>query len=400
MVDRGHRVTVITGIPNYPTGRFFSGYPLKLRQWEELDGVRILRLPLYPDHSSSSVKRAACYLSFALTSSCLGALLVEPADIAFVYHPLTLGITAWWIGLVKKVPYIFNIQDMYPESLTSTGLVTNGFVVPAVARLAKFIYDKAAAVAVISPGFRKNLIEKGIPEHKIQVVLNWADESIYHPVRRDTAMADEFGFTGHFNILYAGSMGPPQGLHNLLKAASLLRDIPDLQFVLIGDGLERPMLEATAAELGLRNVRFLHRQPASRMPAFYALADALLVHLIDDPLFEITIPSKTQSYLACGRPLLTSVKGDAADLAVSAGAAVTAQPSDPVDLARAAMQLYEMNPAQRQRMGEAGRKFFLENLTMNRLLDEYEDLFRRMARDKRRTRRTDSGQFVCGSSGA
>ena len=375
MVTRGHKVTVITGFPNYPYGRIFPGYKQKMWQWEELDGGRVLRLPLYPDRSYSHVRRLACYFSLALSASLAGPIAFSNADVIFVYHPITLCIPAWMIGFTHKVPFVINIQDMYPESLTSTQIVKDRRVINAVDKFAKFMYKKAAAIAVISPGFKRNLCIKGVPEERIHVIYNWADESIFYPAPRNEALATEYGFAGKFNILYAGSMGPPQGLHNVIDAASFLTDIKDLQFVFIGDGLERESLENETRDRNLKNVFFLPRQPVSKMPAFSALADIQLVHLIDSPLFEITIPSKTQSCLACGRPIIICGRGDAKELVLRAGAGVSVQPSDPQDLARAVRDLYKMTPAERQVLGDSGRRFFLENLTLDIALSEYENLF-------------------------
>ena len=178
-----------------------------------------------------------------------------------------------------------------------------------------------------------------------------------------------------FNIVYAGNMGAAQDLRNVLHAAKLLADLDRLQFVFIGDGTERALLEETARSEGLTNVRFLPRQPMERMPAYYALADATLVHLRDDPLFEITIPGKTQSCLSAGKPILACVNGDAADLVARARAGICAKPNDPRDLARAVRELYAMTDAAREEMGTSGRVYFEQNMTHHVLMDRYEELF-------------------------
>lgn len=385
MVERGHEVTAITGFPNYPLGRIYEGYKQRLRQWDKLDGVKVLRLPLYPDHSLSAIKRSAYYLSLAFTSAILGIVLGGPADIIFVFHPHTMAIPAWWIGLLRRIPFVLNIQDMYPESLTTVNISNKSLIYKGVDRFTKFVYSRACLLSVISPGFRKSLINKGVPEGKIEVILNWADEKIYCPMPRDESLAAQCGMAGCFNVVYAGNMGPPQGLMNVIEAATILSDTTtdaaDIQFVFIGDGNEKSSLMRAVNDRNLRNVRFLPRQPASKMPFFYALADVLLVHLIDDPLFEITIPCKTQSYLACGRPLLMCLKGDAADLVLQAGAGLVACPSVPLDLARAVKYLYEMPPEKRQAMGDRGRDYFLKNLTIKASVDKYEAVFRRAITD-------------------
>jgi glycosyltransferase involved in cell wall biosynthesis len=375
LVERGHQVSVVTGFPNYPEGRIYPGYRQRLCQREEIDGVRIFRLPLFPDRSRSALRRSANYLSFAASASLLGPAVSGPTDVMLVYHPpSTLGIPAWLISSLRRVPFVYEIQDMWPETLPATGMVRNPFILNALTKLSTFTYRRAAAITVISPGFKRSLVQKGVPEQKIHVVLNWGYEGAYKLVPPDEGLAREWGMLGRFNVVYAGNMGPAQGLHNVLEAARLLTDCPAIQFVLLGHGVDRADLEERVRAKQIPNVRFLPAQPMECMPSVYALADALLIHLVNDPLFEITIPGKTQSYLASGRPLLVAVSGDAADLVLEAGAGVAARPSDPADLARAVRELYARPPEQRQAMGMAGRKYYLENLAPNILIDRYEHL--------------------------
>lgn len=375
MVKRGHTVVSITGFPNYPYGKVFDGYKQKLWAIEEIDGVKVIRLPLYTDHSLSAFKRSAYFLSLAFASTILGPLLAEPIDIIFVFHTLTMGLPSWILGLLRNKPFVFNLQDMYPESLTTVKMSQKSFVYRSVDRVAKFIYERATAISVISPGFKKSLVVKGIDANKIHVIYNWADESIYKPVQKNEQLAREHGLLNRFNVVFAGNMGPPQGLLNVIEAAKLLINTPQIQFVLIGDGIEKESLIKAAIEHNLQNVKFISRQEASKMTDFYALADCLLVHLVDEPLFEITIPGKTQSYLACEKPILMSVKGDAAQLIRDAGAGLVAQPSDPSDLAKVVRELYRMSAEERQAMGANGKSYFLRNFTVDASIDKYETLF-------------------------
>ncbi len=390
LVARGHIVTAITGFPNYPQGRVYPGYRQRLWQWEKMDGVRVLRLPLYPDHSRSAARRSLNYLSFAASTSLLGPALCGPADVMWVYHPpLTVGIPAWWIGLLRRVPFVYEIQDMWPETLPVSGMVTNERVLGWLGHFADFVYKQAAAITVISPGFKRNLVQKGVPAERIHVVPNWADEEIYRPVLPDPVLAEEYEMAGRFNIIYAGNMGLAQALDTVVEAATLLQDLPAVQFIMIGDGLDRPELERQVQTRQLTNVRFLPRQPAERMPHFYALADALLVHLKRDPLFEITIPSKTLAYMACGRPILCAVAGDAADVVRSAGAGVTCSPQHPPALAQAVRKLYSMSKTELEALGQAGRGAFRANYTRQVLIDRYEALLADVA--ERWKARQDSG---------
>lgn len=392
LVRHGHRVTVVTGFPNYLTGRLYPGYKIRWRQWETIDGVRVLRVPLYPDHSRSGLRRILNYLSFALSASSIGAALCGPADAMWVYQPpLTVGIPAWWIGLLRRIPFIFNIHDMWPETLAATGMFPSTIAAKWLGALARFVYRRAAAITVDSPGFKRNLIEKGVPADKIRFIPDWADEDVYRPVPRDEALAAEYGVSGHFNVMFGGYMGAAQALENVLRAAERLRDLPSVQFVLIGDGIDAGGLRQAAHERGLPNVRFIPRQPAERMPYFYAWADALLVHLKRDPLFEITIPSKTIAYLACGRPIITCTAGDAADVVRDAGAGLVCPPEDPAALAQAVRELASLSPEQRDALGQAGRQAHLKKYTRAVLEEKHESLLEETAIKSKRRRREAGG---------
>lgn len=381
LAARTHQVTSVTGYPNYPSGQLYPGYRIHWRQWEYLDGVRVLRLPLYPSHDRSALKRAANYSSFAISASVLGPTLIGQADVMWVYHPpLTIGLPAWLISAARHVPFVFEIQDMWPETLAATGMFSSQSAANVLSAFARFVYRRAAAITVISPGFRQNLICKGVPAEKIQIMPNWADEDVFRPVPPDAALAAEYGFAGRFNVLFAGNMGSAQALDAVLDAASCLQEMPAIQFVFIGDGVDAGRLKASARERGLANVRFIGRQPAEQMPRFFALADALLVHLRRNPLFEITIPSKTIAYLACGRPIIAATAGDAAEVVRDAGAGLICPPEDPAALAARVRELYEMSPETRAALGEAGRQAHLRHYTRRALVDRYETLLESISR--------------------
>jgi colanic acid biosynthesis glycosyl transferase WcaI len=378
--ERGHTVTALTGFPNYPGGELYPGYRVCWRQWEQRNGVRVLRVPLYPEHSRSGLKRMLNYASFALSATTIGVALCGPADVMWVYHPpLTVGISAWWIGLLRRIPFVYEIQDLWPETLAATGMLNSPRALRVVGRVAQFIYRRAAAITVISPGFKRNLIAKGVPADKIHVIPNWADEEVYRPVARDEALACEHSLLDRFNIMFAGVMGAAQALDTVLDAAEQLRDMPAVQFVLIGDGIDVERLKQQAATRQLANVCFIGRQPAERMPHFFAWADALLVHLKRDPLFEITIPSKTIAYLACGRPILCGVAGDAADVVREAQAGLIIPPQDASALAHAVRDLIQMPVDQREALGRNGRAAFERQYTRAVLVQKYEALFEEVA---------------------
>jgi colanic acid biosynthesis glycosyl transferase WcaI len=375
LIQKGHEVNVVTGIPNYPHGKFYPGYHLRPWQWEVRDGVRILRVPVVPDHSTSPVRRMLNYLSFMAASSLLGPLGAGKADAMYVWHPpLTVGVSAWVIGLMRRIPFVYGVHDLWPEAVEATGMLTNQRMLGWMGKLERFVYRQASSIAVISPGYKKNLEGKGVPPEKVHVITDWANESIYRPVDPDGALSEQMGMDGRFNVMFGGNMGPSQALGTVIEAAQRLANVPEIQFVFAGDGMEQPRLESMIQEKGLTNVRFLGRQPAETMPHLYANSEVLLAHFRKGPLFEISVPGKLFAYLACQRPVLMASKGDAADMVNEAGAGVTCAAEDPTALAEAVMKLYYMTPEQRQKLGMAGRQAFQQKYSREILLRRHEEL--------------------------
>jgi glycosyltransferase involved in cell wall biosynthesis len=240
-------------------------------------------------------------------------------------------------------------------------------------------------LVVLSPGFRRTLAARGVNEEKIEVIENWCDEEALRPVPRDPKLADELGLDDSFTVLFAGTMGVYQGLDAVLDAAALLYAAGDLvQFLFVGGGIERDRLISRAREIP--TVRFLERRPTEEMPAIVAVADALLVHLKNDPLFEITIPSKTQAYLYAGRPILMAVRGDAADIVREAEAGVLCEPEDPVSIAEGIRCLAQLSAVERERMGQNGAAYYLREMSLKQGTDKFEAIFNRAVLVRREDR--------------
>jgi colanic acid biosynthesis glycosyl transferase WcaI len=379
LVTRGHKVTSITTFPNYPVGRIYPGYKQRIWTHEDKDGVHVIRLPIYPDHSRSGVKRAISYLSFMLIVCLLGPLLSGKVDVLWVYQPpLTTGFAGHWISLLRHAPLVYEIQDMWPETLTATGMLSNKRILGLLDKLAKFIYHRASAITVASQGLKRNLLDKGVASDKIHVIPDWAQEAIYKPVTKDIEIGKVFHLTDRFNVIFAGNLGPAQALDTMITAASMLHTLPNIQFVIIGDGLDLPALKTKVQEYQLTNVRFIDRQPPTKMADFFAWAGVLLIHLRNDPLFTITVPAKTISYMACGKPILCAVAGDSAEVVRNAGAGLICPPENPQEMAKAIEIMYAMSDAQREAMGQAGRQAFLEHYTCQKLATCYEDVFKNL----------------------
>ena len=354
LLAHGHDVTVLTGFPNYPAGELYPGYRLRLIQREVVAGVPVVRLPLYPDHSRSGLLRIVNYVSFAL-AALFGVFAVRRPDVIFVYHPpLTIGLPAILLSRFWRVPFVYQIQDLWPDTLKSTGMVSNEAALQAVDQVAKLIYREAAAIPVISQGFAQRLQQRGVPAEKIHVISNWVDGDVYHPQAPDPQRAVQLGLAGHFNIMFAGNLGAAQALDTVIEAAQLLQAQPEIQFVFVGDGVALEELKARSNEYGLTNIRFLGRYASSEMNGLYALADVLLVHLRDDPLFAITVPHKIFAYMAVGKPILCAVRGEAAQTVLNVGAGLACPPQAARALVESVLALHAMPQEQRDGMGRCG----------------------------------------------
>lgn len=366
----GHEVTVLTGFPNWPSGEVYPGYRIRPWQREIMDGIRVVRVALYPDHSRSGLKRALNYISFAVSAMMLGPWLVKRPDVIHAIPPLTVGIPAWLLSRLWRVPFTHEIQDIWPETLAATGMLNNQRALAYIGRFAKWLYKRASAIRVISLGFKANLIQKGVSPEKIHVISNWVDTDFYKPVERDPELSAKLGLAGRHNVMYAGAIGPAQGLDTVLEAAKLLVDVPQIQIVIVGDGIDRAHLEDLSRAYDLHNTIFLGRYPSEAMPGLYAQADVLLVHLRDDPLFRITIPHKVFTCLASGKPVLVAIEGDAAAVAKSAQAGLTCPSGDPKALADAIRRFYEMSPNDRHALGQNGRRAVCKDYGRDYLVEQ------------------------------
>ncbi len=363
LAARGFEVEVLTGFPNYPGGAVYSGYRIKLIQREVIDGIRVTRVPLFPSHSRSKLGRVANYLSFAASSTVYGLFFAKRPDLVYAYHPpLTVGLAASMLKLFRRIPFVYDIQDLWPDTLKATGMVGSPLVLNVVSIVCDFVYSQAHSIVVLSPGFKAILMERGLPAEKISVIYNWCDEAA---LAQNAVAPSAIECMAHgFTLLFAGNIGYAQGLSSVLKAAEILQmKKAAVQIVFLGEGIALADLKTKARDANLDNVHFLPKVPMSHVGQYLAAASALLIHLRNDPLFEITIPSKTQAYMAVGKPLLMAVKGDAADLVLRSDCGVLAFPEDPDSLADAIQAMASMPPTELKRMGDNAARFYKEHLS-------------------------------------
>ncbi|UZN04143.1 glycosyltransferase family 4 protein [Cellulomonas sp. S1-8] len=392
LVRRGHRVTVLTGFPNYPGGRVYDGYRIRARQYERMDGVDVVRVPLYPSHDRSAIKRVLNYVSFAASAS-VAALTVPRPDVVYVYHPpATVGLPAMVLRWLRGVPFVYDVQDLWPDTLSATGMLRNPTALRLVAAWMRAVYGSAARVTVLSAGFKRSIVARGVKPDHVEVIPNWTHETAPVAPRPSPERARELGFTAEVHVVFAGQMGAAQALDVVLDAAAVLADDERIRFVLIGGGIDSDRLRAERDRRGLLNVELLPRRPPEEIGEILALGDGLLVHLRDDPLFRITVPSKTQAYLRAGRPVLMGVRGDAAELVEQAEAGIAFEPENADDLVRAVRQLASMTADERHAMGARGADYYQQHLALQQGVGRFEALLSDVARTggRRRGRRTDS----------
>ena len=370
--ERGHSVTVLTAIPNYPSGRFFRGYGYFRKVREDYGGIKVLRVPLVPRGGGGNVRLAINYLSFALSSSLLAPLVCRGKyDLIFVWEssPVTIGLPALILKWMKSVPIMFWVQDLWPDSLAATGAVKSSLVLRLVDDLVRFIYRGCDRVLVQSMAFSPLVETQGVDPRRILYFPNCVEE-FYRPVDVEPGATERKEMPDGFRILFAGNIGAAQDFGTILAAAERLKDHPDIHWVIMGDGRMRSWVEdeIQKRELG-RTVHLLERRPAKAMPRYFSLVDVLLVTLRKEPIFALTIPTKVQSYLACARPILAALEGEGARIIEEAGAGFSVTPEDPEALAKAALAFYRTPETERSAMGLRGRKYSESHFERRMLLD-------------------------------
>lgn len=371
----GYEVSVLTGFPNYPGGKLYKGYKIKPLSKSVINGVRIYRSALYPSHNNSSLKRFANYVTFALSAATVALFLTRPS-VAYVYHPPgTIGLVAWVLKYLRNVPFILDVQDLWPDSLSATNMVNSPKILKLVELWMKRLYIDASKIVVLSEGFKKSLINNGIAPEKIVVIPNWADENKL--AFDSSAINSEPG--SKLNIVFAGTLGRAQGLDTVLKAAALVGDESNITFSFIGDGSDKNRLISLAKHLHLQNVKFIPPVPMENISNYLGKADVLLVQLSGNPLFEITIPSKIQAYLFIGKPILAGVKGDAKKIIDDSNVGFTYDSNDPKELVAAIKKFQSLNKQEQVELGIKGNLYYKEYLSLRKGVYTFRNEFQNVA---------------------
>jgi len=380
LVEHGHEVTVLTAFPNYPLGRLYDGYKLAWRQWEQVNGVHILRVPLYPDHSSSWLKRSLNYGSFMLSASTIGLMLAGRVDVIFVYSPpMTLGLTAGLFKLFHRAPILLDVVDLWPDAIFGSGMVSSGFLVKASGWIANIAYHLADKITVLTDGFESRLESVGVPKGKISVIPPWADRGLYSRAERNPEFGDKYALHGKFCIIHAGNVGPFQDIDNVLSAAERLRSIDDLRIIFVGGGRDLEKVKKEKEARSLDNVIFTGSYPVEEMAGIIAWGNALLVSLRSDPYLSINLPSKVPAYLAAGKPIIACAEGETGRLIADNHVGLCCTPGDPTLLAETVKRFMALSEEECGEMGKRSRKTFEMLYDKDILIGKYISMLETMA---------------------
>ena len=378
LIARGHEVEVVTGFPNYPTGKLYPGYRLSMHREDEIEGVKIHRVALYPSHDRSSFRRILNYFSFAFSALIHGLFRAGKFDVLYVYPPIPAALAARLVGGIRRRPYVMDVQDLWPDSVVKSGMPGVTWMGWILGAMCRFAYRGATRITAQSQGIAARLVERGVPAEKIDVIYNWADEEAAAPLGNHDL--SPYAFENRFNIVYGGNLGAMQGLDVLVRAAHLAGTrAPDLQLLLIGNGVESGRLKALVDELGATNVRIAPGVPRNHVGDIFAAADVLALHLNPDPLFEITIPQKTQFYLAMGKPVLIGMRGEAARFVTDAGAGIAVEPGNVEAIADAMVEMARMPRVALEEMGARGKAAYRRDFAFAAAIEATESALLRAA---------------------
>lgn len=373
LMEMGHEVSVLTGLPNYPTGKIYEGYGFSSIGRQVIDGVEIIRCPVIPRFSGKRYQLFLNYMSFAFCATIAALInLKSRYDIIFVYEPspITVGIPARILKYLNKTPIIFWVQDLWPDSLTATGAITNTYIIYLIKHLVTYIYRGCDRILVQSRAFIEPIKQLNLVEPAIDYFPNSAEE-FYKPVIVNEADNETSLMPKGFNVLFAGNIGVAQDFETILSAAEILKSYENINWVILGDGRLTDWLNKQIEYRGLTDVFILlGLYPPDTMPRFFSLADVLLVTLRREPIFSLTIPSKIQSYLACGKPIIAAIDGEGARIVNEANAGIAVDAENPQALASSVLKLKNMDKEDRESMGQNGRKYFEKNFERKKLLEQ------------------------------
>jgi glycosyltransferase involved in cell wall biosynthesis len=341
-VMRGDQVTVITCAPNFPKGRVFEGYRNRLWQQETVDGIRVIRVWSYVTANDGFVRRVLDYTSY-MFAAFIASWFVRRVDLVVATSPqFFTAVAGWAVGALKRIPFVFELRDLWPESIKAVGAMKESVAIRLLEKLELFLYRRATRIVSVTHAFRDALVARGIDAGKIDVVTNGVDIGRFSPRPKDTALLRELGFDGCFVAGYIGTHGLAHALETLLEAMQILQADPsgaDIRLLMLGDGARKEALQAEAARRGLANVRFVDSVPKEQVVRYWSLLDVSVIHLRRTELFSTVIPSKLFECMGMGLPVLHGVAGESAGIVEREGAGLVFEPEDARSLASLLLRL-------------------------------------------------------------
>lgn len=378
LVSKGIELHVLTGIPNYPNGKFFDNYHFWRDNDEIWNGIKIFRSKLIARGKGGGLQLVFNYLSFAIFGSVRAKFMDDNYDAILVYEPspITCGIPAIVLKKKSQIPIFFWVQDLWPESVAAAGNVHNSLILGLLDKLTKWIYKNSDKLLIQSKGFYDYLSEQSVPDSKIIYFPN-TTAPFYRPISPSLEVLAQFK-KYPFIITFAGNIGESQDFDTIIDAANILKNkSSDIHFVILGDGRKKQYAIERIKKLNLsNNFHFLGSFPASRMPDFFAASDVLLVTLKNQRIFSLTIPNKVQSYLACGKPIIGSLSGAGAEVIEESGAGYVSTPGDSQQLADNIYEVFQLDKQSLENLGFKARIYFESNFERNMLLNRLIDLFK------------------------
>ncbi|GAA0768078.1 glycosyltransferase family 4 protein [Clostridium subterminale] len=364
LVEEGNEVEVLTGIPNYPKGKYLEGYSIKGPYRDVYKGMKIRRVPIVPRGKNSSILLMLNYLSFMILATIrMIPLLFKKYDKVFMFEtsPITAAIPALVYSKIRKTSSYIYVQDVWPEIFYTIVPINNEKVKKILKKVCTSIYNGFDKILISSKGFKDILCKTGLGSEKIIYFPQWA-EDLY---RTNVDIEKNEDFT----VTFAGNIGKAQSVDTIVKAANLCKKNKDIKWNIVGDGSEFENIKKMVKEYGLEDTVILPgRKPVSEMPVCFAMSDALIVTLRDEEILNATLPAKVQSYMASGKPIITAINGEGSEVVEKSGCGLAGQAGDYKQLYENVMLLYNMTNVERVTMGERGRIYFEENFTRKKLL--------------------------------
>lgn len=369
LARRGHSVTVLTNIPNYPQGKFYDGYGIFKRRIETVNGVKIYRTFVIPRGKGGGAMLALNYMSWAFIASVWAFFLsiFHRYDAVIVHEtsPVTQGFPALVVKWMQHIPMYFWVLDLWPESLQSAGNINNRHIIGFFTKVTRFIYDHSTKILMSSRGFRESIMEKGDYADKLIYFPNWA-EDVFSDAKPYPIPTMPEGF----KVMFAGNIGEAQDFESIMQAALLLKDETDIKFILVGDGRRKPFVDDFIKTHSLEEtVLTPGRFPLAAMPSFFREADIMLVTLKNEPIFSLTAPAKLQAYMAAAKPVVAMIDGEARKLIAESGCGLSGPAADSASLAENILKMKNMSSADLVKMGKNGYEYFQANFRKDICMD-------------------------------